>query len=77
MNYYQPNGTFIGPRVWSQRQYRRFLTHGVVGSDSNRPDINFIKHGMTANNVIAHYEKQDQFAKEMGELSPTDAPNCY
>ena len=48
--------TYVGPRRLDDDEKNRLLKHGVVGQDQARfNDISWIKHGMTAEDVMTNY----------------------
>ena len=49
-------GNYAGPRILGEAEADRLLKHGVVGQDQARfKDISWIKHGMTAEDLMTHY----------------------
>ena len=49
-------GNYVGPRILGEAEADRLLKHGVVGQDQARfKDISWIKHGMTAEDLMRHY----------------------
>lgn len=49
-------GNYVGPRILGEAEADRLLKHGVVGQDQTRfKDISWIKHGMTAEDLMRHY----------------------
>lgn len=53
-----PNGdsfTYVSTRTFSIEDYERFKRHGVIGEDWDRlNDISFLRHGMSAQDIINH-----------------------
>jgi hypothetical protein len=49
-------GYYVGPRILGEDEADRLLKHGVVGQDQARfKDISWIKHGMTPEDLMTHY----------------------
>lgn len=49
-------GNYVDPRILGEAEADRLLKHGIVGQDQARfKDISWIKHGMNAEDLMAHY----------------------